>query len=384
MSSSHWVIVALDDQLAAPSKRRRFWTTFMVVVSLSSSACGEARDAPPTPSPPQAGSPQRMAPPSTLWSDDPAISRPWMLATAGDLILLANARPPHLHVFRADGAERIRSLFTQGEGPGDFATAPSPVRSESVNDTLWVIDPILRRATAIPKAALRPSVASLGLRTLPVGPDRPMSLARAPDGTFFGVVVSAQRELKLVSIAHEDGTQVARVSAPLHADDPRFLASELYKAYNLRVCLRPSGDQAALVYNHAGRIDLYSTSDLVLTPASVPYPFLPPVTIREGTGEPVFSGRHPDGRSAYMDCLGTQDRVYALFQGKPWIATADSLPPPPSELHEFDWGGRLLGVTILDHSTFTFTLSRDGTELLTINEGPEGWEIRSTKGAWQQ
>lgn len=328
------------------------------------------------------GLPKRFAS-SEIWSSDPEISRPWMLATHGDLVLLADARPPGLHVFRAADGERIRTVFSQGEGPGSFATAPSFVRAPLVGDTLWVIDPILRRATAIPTAALRTSSAGVGITTQQLGTDRPMSLARLPNGDYFGVTVSAQRALKLVRIAHDGGTPISVMSMPLVVDDSRFLPSALSHAYNSRVCASPDGRWVALVYNHAGRIDVVETGAGTVSQANVPYAFNPPVTIREGSGEALFSGNHPDGRRAYMDCHGGDDRLYALFQGKPWVAPADSAPPPPAELHEFDWTGRLLRVTVLDHSAFTFTLNPGGNELLTVAEGTEGWEIRSTLADWK-
>lgn len=314
---------------------------------------------------------------SVLLATDDLVDQPWMLALTDESLVLTDTRAPFVHMFDRRTGKRLRSFGNLGEGPGDFATGPTPLRWGSRGDTLWLVDGPRRRITGLRLGSSAPDSAGQVVGTYPVRQLRVVSMDGPVDGIFYGIVSDPQIGLTPIMLRTSPEVEV-RSFEVVHSTDQRASSRYLSNAYAARVCVSPPEGRMVVVYTYAGRIDLYSLDDFESDSVQVPHPFRPHIAFSERAGESAFFGSSDSARTGYADCAVTSSGFYALYQGDLSIDERQQ-GAKFTELHSFNWNGELLRIAVLDHFSTTLAVTDDDSLLYTAHGFPTGSQVRVTQ-----
>jgi hypothetical protein len=254
----------------------------------------------------------------------------------GKLVVLdISARHPVMVVDPASGkVDRAYSL--RGGGPGEFLWAKSADPAGGSN--VWINDLQAGRITLYDMGAGKE------VRTLrtPVGLFEPVRLGDTlvSNGLFPGEIlrffVENRSELRQVRAA---------APSPFGREHPdvRMILNRTTLAAS------PSRQRLVAAFFYANRLEFYDRHGRRTALAAGPRDFPPTYRVVPDPRERLMRWVPTDEtRYAYMDVAATDARVYALFAGRRsgGIRNLDAFDG--TEVHVFDWSGRLVEVMPLD------------------------------------
>jgi hypothetical protein len=306
------------------------------------------------------------------------LGNPWMIAANERVIVVSDLEPPYLHVLNGVTGEHIKSFGITGEGPGDFAGAPSLLRAGMTTDTLWVLDGPRRRLTGfgireLASHTLAPEPSTFSFDSVLVytadGPDR--------EGGFVGMAQGWQGQLTPVRLRR--GNPKPQILKEREIVDGRLSPRYKGNAYLGRVCLSSQRNVTVQTFSFAGRLDFLDGAGAMIRTAKTPYSFRPDPYADTTAPEPIdFNPFLPRVRWAYYDCAVSDNFLYALYDGR--LTGADpGNAVPYGEIHVFDWEGALVRTLVLDHPTTGIAVLPGDTLLVSFAEDSGQFAVRRTR-----
>jgi hypothetical protein len=306
------------------------------------------------------------------------LSNPWMIAANERIIVVSDLNPPYLHVLNAVTGEHIKSFGLTGEGPGDFAGAPSLMRASMPTDTLWVLDGLRRRITGfgireLASIAFAPRASTYSFDSVLVytadGPDR--------FGAFVGMAQGWEGQLSPVRIRRTDPK--VQVFDERELIDRRLSPRYKGNAYLGRLCLSPRQSLTVQTFSFAGRLDFLDSAGVMIRSARTPYSFRPDPYADTSGNEPIdFNPFLPRVRWAYYDCAVGDAFLYALYDGRLTGANPENAVPH-GEIHVFDWEGALVRTLVLDHPTTGIAVLPGDSLLISFADDSGRFAVRRTR-----
>ncbi len=314
------------------------------------------------------------------------IARPLGLVASDRYLFITDIESPFVHVLDVATGDHVRSFGPEGEGPGDFPSAPLVVAGSVRGDTVWFYQMGTGRLSGVPIHNLSVDTLHTISATRVVrlesgwgmeidGPDAAgnlIGMADTPDGvgTF---TYSMPRDSV---IAHDT----------LVLNDKRMDSSYLVNAYWGSLCYVPGRDVWLQFYGSAGRTDIIDGAGATRGEVSVPFRWLPHVGESTRTpGKIVFSSVLTGTRHAYAACAVTDRFVYALYFGHKNVdgdfrQYFNRLPP--GEVQVFDMSFKLVKTFVLDHVTSVLAVPPGDTVLFSATYDSTGSQVRRTRVAW--
>lgn len=295
------------------------------------------------------------------------LGRPSVLAAVNDyLVVLDDGSDSVIHVLRQGDGFRVRSLGRRGEGPGEYKSAWSLLKSHHGSEAVWVFDVGLQRITRLDltKAAAaggpRLDIQSLQLRgeASATGPLWLGDTLLITPGFFTqGRLARFARTGEFRDIV--GGPPPGRNDIPIHVRQ---------HAYTGSLAKSESRGLVALATRHADLIEIYRTDGTLVKRVSGPFKFQPRfgVTVR-GAGPSMSTG--DDLRFGYVDVTATDDRIFALFSGRTREGYGGDAVVG-RHVHVFDWDGKLVDVLELDSDLISLTAGPEGDVLFGIRHDP--------------
>ncbi|MBL0939462.1 MAG: hypothetical protein IBJ03_11235 [Gemmatimonadaceae bacterium] len=302
-----------------------------------------------------------LLPASELFAASPAFGIPYRVrAIRGDLLVADQARGPRIHLVDGETGALLRSLGRSGRGPGEFESVVSIDTLAGVNGVVSLYDYNQQRITTVSTDSLQ----SRGIHVVETTrlDWRPESVARLLDGRLVATNASDSSVLQIIDSSGRRIEHLALPALRVPLADSHFLRT----AYKARICgVRNNHIALALRYTpRMAIVDVASKRDIA---ASVPHSFSSSFIDTPLIGRRMFKGGAPGVRYAYIDCVATDDAIYALFSGR-LIGKYDRATNNAGRyVHRFDWSGRHTASWQLDHDAYAFAVLN--SFLITIAEG---------------
>lgn len=312
-------------------------------------------------------------PASTLLSASPSFGMPYRVWTVrGQLLVADQASESTLHVLDGSTGALRRSLGRRGRGPGEFESIVGVDTAHGVSGIVNLYDYNLQRVTAVSMDSLvTRGIYVVGTRRLVW---RPESVAGLVNGQLLAVNASDSSVAQVIDSTGELISHLALSSLEVPPEDSIFLRS----AYKARVC-GVRGNRAALAFRFTSQLVIVDAESRRDVAASVPHRFGPSFIDLPIIGRRTFKGGAPGVRYAYLDCVATDQAIYALFSGR-LIGKYDRASDNAGKfVHRFDWSGRLTASWELDHDAFSLavmdsmlvTIAEEGVPTLRRTRIPE-------------
>lgn len=299
-------------------------------------------------------------PASTLLSASPSFGMPYRVWTVrGQLLVADQASGSTLHVLDGSTGALRRSVGRRGRGPGEFESVVSVDTANGVSGIVNLYDYNLQRVTAVSTDSLvTRGMHVLSTRRLNW---RPESLAGLTDGRIFAVNASDSSVAQVIDSTGQLLRHLALSSLRVPPADSPFLRS----AYKARVC-GVHGTRAALAFRYTSQLVIADAESRRDVAANVPHRFGPSFIDLPIMGRRIFKGGAHGVRYAYLNCVATDQAIYALFSGR-LIGKYDRAGDNAGRfVHRFDWSGRLTASWELDHDAFSLAVM--DSMLVTIAE----------------
>lgn len=300
------------------------------------------------------------------------------LAVIDDRILIVDGSgEPFLHVVDPTTGTVLRSMGRHGQGPGEYGVAPMVVGQwTGARGRVALFDAMIGRLSVV---SIDETDASASESQPSAIPDLPVLQVRMMDGG--GYATTRWDAAKGLQVTHYDslGTRMASLDS-LAIDDVRLPLRELSGAYSHTLCVRPGARDVALVYRYTGRIDLVMADRAQVVRAALPFTFLPHLAPNPLTSQLAFKSGEAGTRRAYLDCVGSSMRLYALFDGGFHHRLGQDVGSTNSIVHLFDWDGKMVGAIQLDHAARAIAIDATGRLLYTVtgNASDAGPSLRRT------
>lgn len=295
-----------------------------------------------------------------------SLAMPTQVAVVGErLVLVDRFAARSVHVLSASTGDLIASLGREGDGPGEFRVArfvdPDP---DSPAD-FWVFDAGLSRLTLVEvdtwddTPAWEHRIVNLHADATvmnPVWVDRGTRLLAT--GLFSGGRL-AEFDSAGAAMAYRGALPAADQAAP---------PGVLQHAYRGMLKSRPDRMRLVLATRHAGSIEIYDPSGLLITRTSGPFTFDPIFEVDKGADGPGMASGE-EMRLGYVDVAATDDRIYALFSGR----TREGYPDRATYgeyVHVFDWEGAYLGALRLDSEVAAIATDVARDRLIAVRHLP--------------
>lgn len=291
------------------------------------------------------------------------LAYPSDVLVVGEYIVVLDATDEQpIKVYAAEGGAAVHKMGAAGEGPGEFRGAQHLLRDRWSDNHFWVYDLQLRRMSRGNLAAPGGIAAIDSIILL-----RTQSTTYSPEWLDDSTLIvlgffESGRYARL-----SDAGEVEAFVGGIPGDGaPPSVRQHAYQGF---ITVHPDGRQFAIANRHAGRVELWAGGLDSPVLADVPNPFDPPLNVRLGERGPIFTmpGDEPFG---YVGATSSRRGVYALYSGR---SRNDSPAAAYSgtEVHVFDWGGKLIGHLRLDIPVVTVQISRDEGTLYALIIDPE-------------
>lgn len=313
---------------------------------------------------------------SEMFIVDPLAAIPARILVSGDHLVVAEAQgDPNLNVYDLETGTRLWSEGRDGQGPGEFAGSPQPLRSQPDSaGRVWFLDGVLRRFVGInllePPSRQQPEVS----RSVGVKPQESTSLIAAVLLNSHTIVAATERTDGPPVLRRIDVTTGAASGDPVGLSQLNTRIPEAYQSTSmaLRMCGHPSGGRFVVLYSYAGRAEIRDSLLGSVASMEVPLEFVPPVMRRKVTGQRFFSPGTAGMRRGYIDCQADAQHIFALFSGVLGSATTGRGAWHESYIHVFDWDGKLVNVWHLDHGPHSFAIDSRSNSLYSATMGVDG------------
>jgi len=293
------------------------------------------------------------------------ILNPTALAVAGEYLVVADAEAPFLRLFSAGDGRLVNQAGREGEGPREFRSIAgiSVETSPSGEIGIMAFDYRLQRLTRL-------VIADTGLAY--VDSDTKITieggaagLAALSNGTLVATGVFRPEAFTVL----DAGGAVLRRGGEIPFLSERVTASLAQQVIDGRVAVEVGGSRLAIAARYAGRIDIYDTDTGTRDSVMAPMPFEPEIRTRSNGAMDVFV---QDGqtRFGYLAVASSRCCIYGLFSGR---TRSDLLARKTlsTQLHVFDWNGKLRKVVNLDRDLRLIAVNPEGSALFGLSPDPE-------------
>ncbi|MBP6442425.1 MAG: hypothetical protein KA267_00245 [Gemmatimonadales bacterium] len=300
------------------------------------------------------------------------------VAVIDDRILLVDGSgEPFLHLVDPATGTVVRSMGRHGQGPREYGVAPMVAGQWSgARGRVALFDAMIGRLSVV---SIGDADASPGESQPRAIPELPVLQVRMMDGG--GSATTRWDAARGLQVTQYDslGTRTASLDS-LAIDDARLPLRELSGAYSHTLCVRPESRDVALVYRYTGRIDLVVADRAHVVRAALPFTFLPHLAPNPLTSQLAFKSGEAGTRRAYLDCVGSSTRLYALFDGGYHHRLGQDPVRTNSVVHAFDWDGKMVGAIQLDHAARAIAIDASGRILYSVtgNASELGPALRRT------
>lgn len=288
-------------------------------------------------------------------SNADTIANPSSLVKVGEYLLVADiSSDPPAHILTSKDGSYVRSLGTQGRGPGEFRGIWSfDVVSDSPGG-VWAYDLNALRLTYIPVPQYVEGDYTLGDRlvTLETGYS-----PTSPHWLGDSLLVSPgflTEEGRLAYLDPQTGTtrRIDGVSPPNPNGDPIAVLQHAYQAF---MDIEPTDSLLVLGTRYADQLEIYRTDGTQQTVIRGPDHFDPVYEVGSAQGEPVRVSTD-ETRTGYLDVKATRSAIYALYAGRHRAGSA-------SLVHVLDWQGTLQTVYKLDEPVRAIAVDEESDRL---------------------
>jgi hypothetical protein len=296
-----------------------------------------------------------------LLISDPIIGNPRHLAVQGNQLWIADrSGDPYLDVVDIASGKMIVSKGRHGEGPGDFRQVAQFTHRPGDDAGIWVYDDALKRLTR----ETSQSTDSLAVFHAPA------EFVDIYSDLWLGrnqLVGIGDMDSNRIVIADTSGKVLAVRKADLVGGDSIPILARRAASSGFRACGDALAKRFAVLYQLAGRIDIFDSTGSLVTRASVPF---------ASNGDWAPSPRH-DGLWPkadwyfYVDCDATSHYLYALFAGHRSDGPHGGRFFGARYVHVFDWEGQLVKVIGLRREMSTIAVSGD-TILFAAGQNGDG------------
>lgn len=255
---------------------------------------------------------------------------------------------PHLSVVDLSTGDIEARIGKHGDGPLEFMS-PGKSAPDPIDDNVWWIfdyDNIRWTAIALDKSPR--VIEQISLSRLPMWPETPIWIdddEAFVHGIFYGfpfIKIAIDREHRRIeSFRRLTGPQPFTQETIGHGTGLR-MANRSFMA------VRSSKDLFVLAYQFGNQIDIFSTDGSIVTKTRGPHD----VTASFRVVDDRFYWNE-DNQSGYVEAFGTQRFFYLRWSGR----RLDGPLNTTTELHQFDWHGRLLQTFKLDQAVLAFAVS---------------------------
>ncbi len=312
------------------------------------------------------------------------IARALEMTASRTYLFIIDIKPPYVHVLDVVTGAHRRSFGLEGEGPGDFTSAPLGVAGSTRGDTVWFYQMLPGRLSGV-------AIRDLSVDTLPS-----ISATRAfspGSGSTFAIDGPDAAGNLLGMTEVPTGIETFAYSLPgdslitrgtLALDDKRMDPSSFGNAYQGILCYVPQRDVWLQFYRHAGRADIIDVTGAIRGEVPIPFHWLPHVEeSKKRPGKMIFSAFLPQTRHAYSGCAVTNRFVYALYlghlNGKGGGVGHYFDRLPLAEVQVFDMSFKLVKTFVLDHATSVLAVPPGDTVLFSVKEDSTGVQVRRTR-----
>lgn len=255
---------------------------------------------------------------------------------------------PHLSVVDISTGNIEARIGKHGNGPLEFMSPGRSTRDPIDDSIWWVFDYDNIRWTAIALDNHPRIIEQIRLSRLPMWPETPIWMdddEALVHGIFYGfpfVKISIDRKHRRIeSFRRFTGPQPFSQKTIDHGTGLRMVNRSF-------MAVRPSKDLFVVAYQFGNQIDIFSTNGAIVTKTRGPHD----VTASFRIVDDRFYWNE-DNQSGYVEAFGTQRFFYLRWSGR----RLDGPLNTTTELHQFDWHGRLRQTFKLDQAVLAFAVS---------------------------
>lgn len=304
----------------------------------------------------------------TALSVDEAFGIPWQVRVLNDSsLVVADFRPPYLHIVERLSGRVAMSFGRAGRGPGEYISQPEIAVTTSRRYPVIAWSPDLARVTLVgldrsesqPDSTL--SVHISGRTNNPIAlDDSYVLLSRASDTTAVATI----------NLRSGAWTMGGRPIAYLRSDSLTPLA-RISLPGELTMC---ANDDRTLLFRGsriAGRAEITDITASSVDTLDVPYAFDPFYK-----WDPEYAGYVAEWtnaqRKGYVDCAAGGDLIFALFSGRRSGSFSNAYERLLARyVHVFRWDGTLVRVLRLSEPVFSIAFDATTSTLYGARWDPE-------------
>ncbi len=212
------------------------------------------------------------------------IDRPVEMVASGTHLIIADVKPPFVHVLDLVAGDHTRSFGPEGEGPGDFPSTPLVVSGSARGDTVWFFHGNTGRLSgvAIQDLSADSPLPISAKRTLDPGSGWTVGID-GPDSTgrLLGMV-QAPHGIKTFAYSLPSDSVITRGTLALN--DTRMDPLYLGDAYQGILCYVPAKDVWVQFFRNVGWAAVIDSTGAIRGEVPIPFQWLPHV--EESTKHP--------------------------------------------------------------------------------------------------
>jgi hypothetical protein len=287
--------------------------------------------------------------------------------SSSDAALITDGFPPHVRELDLRMDRLRRSLGFPGDGPGDIQNIHGVF---ATSDGIWGYD--IGRVVFV--ELHRENTPQNGLRRRLVrGPGMMTALTPLDDSTVvalsagaYGITVLPNATVTRVNLISgrvswygEDRPAIDRSVDSLVPRSRRYLREQGFGCADTSRRRFLRGNLLSTI------VEVVAMDDgRVIRNWRGPYDVSPPI-IQTPAGRFVDTDAQVM-RAGYIACAADRDGVWVAFSGANMRAPKDAPLPASTELHRYDWNGRLIRMTVLSPAIADFAVTDDGRTLFGV------------------
>jgi len=283
------------------------------------------------------------------------------------LIIGENESITAAHIIDIEAQTYLKSLGSQGRGPGEFRSVTSLDFAPGKPDKLWVYDATLQRFTSVNLAKFlneRPDpfedIINIEVEGFPLSVYWLDNNTLITNGFF-----SIDKNLCLIYPKDDSAPRyVGEVKRAGIFTNNQYPPRAIQQAYQSDAKTKPDGTKIAVVYRFTDRIEIYNNKGELLERSRGPAEFEPNFDI---TASGVLNFLS-DTKYAYVDVATTEEYIYALYSG---VLDPDENHSYGRAIHVFDWEGKLDRIIELNTHVISIAVNDSSNLIFGIQHFPK-------------